>query len=320
MGLLAKAGKEGSEKKAASSLLARAREAREVASRDSDFASGPEELQALTAELKRLPDSIDSVIVAWVRITSAVPLPRLCLFLRRGSGLMPAATRGFSPRAGTVPQPKAGEIGEAGSPMTGAFGDAVSELLGFAHRESLRTVPLERSGELLGLWVYPDLRAGASDPSIRSRLAGLLGSVAALPSVGLRLAEPLIQPSLDLVSSLSGFKRAAAFRLDLDPIFAALEAPYAGVAPLTLASAIEVAARKILGSSGSARLIGLRTLASVLGSIAPVDSELACFQFTKSLKRSLAFLGPVRLTAGSSCTLDPAARDAEEKLARFLAE
>ncbi|MDP3178277.1 MAG: hypothetical protein Q8M76_10270, partial [Spirochaetaceae bacterium] len=64
-----------------------------------------------------MPDSVDSVIVAWARITASVPLPRLCLFLRRGTGLMPAATRGFTLREGMVPQPKAGEIGEAGSPL-----------------------------------------------------------------------------------------------------------------------------------------------------------------------------------------------------------
>ncbi|MDA8425402.1 MAG: hypothetical protein M0Z80_04635, partial [Treponema sp.] len=136
------------------------------------------DIAALEVELLDLPDSPDYFLAVFERVSEAVPLKALALFLPELDGLTAAASLGF-PAVSTdyVPESLALRSGEPGSLLPSESAAVLSSLLGVPSALPLRGAAMPGpEGEILGQWVFADDNLDWADVATVAALGRLLAA------------------------------------------------------------------------------------------------------------------------------------------------
>jgi hypothetical protein len=279
------------------------------------FPSRP--MDELKTALAALPPRYDSILSAWSLISSKLPLAAIALFLPQDDFLAIAAQSGFpSGTADSIPFSLAPSSQKNGEPLGNEAKALIAPLLGVDRGMDLRAASMWSDIGLAGVWIYRDASLESSPAELRSRLSSLLaGAADSLPASSMARGDP--KPARSILEKVRKYPSAAAFRFDLDALLGESEA-YRGIAPNALRSAFLSACGKILAQGGASLAYGEASVACVLGSSSSVDSELALFQFSKTLKRTLPFLAGAGFPEGRALGFDPSSDQAPEELSRFL--
>jgi hypothetical protein len=277
-------------------------------------AKGMDELGHRVASI---PPSFDSILSAWSIITAGLPLAAIALFLPQDDFLSLAARSGFpSGTAEPIPFSLAPPSQKNGEMLSAAAKALIAPLLGVDLGMDIRATAMWSDVGLAGLWIYRDASLEASPGDTRSRLNALLAQAAdSFPAS--RLALPESEPVTALLEQTRKYRYATAFRFELGT---ALEAGrrYRGLTRNALRSAFLSACGKILARGGAAIAYDEAAVVCALGSSSLVDSELALFQFTKTLRRTLPFIAGEAFPEGEALGFLPASDQASEELSRFL--
>jgi hypothetical protein len=132
------------------------------------------------------------------------------------------------------------------------------------------------------------------------------------------MALTVDEPVSAILEKTRKYRFAVAFRFDLRKANIDVAA-FRGLKPNALRSSFLSACEKMLSQSGAALIYGESSVVCILGSSSPVDPELALFQFSKTLKRTLPFLSAVAFPKGLAIGFDPSSDRSREELSRFLA-
>ena len=280
------------------------------------------DIAALEVELLDLPDSPDYFLAVFERVSEAVPLKALALFLPELDGLTAAASLGF-PAVSTdyVPESLALRSGEPGSLLPSESAAVLSSLLGVPSALPLRGAAIPGpEGEILGQWVFADDNLDWADVATVAALGRLLAAPGRRGAQALTIVKPSPKPAVKLLSSAPDGGWAAAFRLDLAPSYLEFDLRVPGILSTSFRSVFVSAASQVLGRRGAATLTADGFLACLFFSSTALDPDLALFQFRKSLKRALPLFGGVELPSGKAISLDLASDTAPAELSHFLAE
>lgn len=274
-------------------------------------------LENLKAKLSSLPPCQDSILSAWSILAAELPLRAIALFLPRGDFLARAAEIGFPAGAGEdIP------ISIAPSqPLNGRFlGDEAKALLapslGVGVGLDMRAASICSPKGVCGLWIYHDDSLDSASDEVQIKVSEILSdTVSVFPA--LSIASPPDDAARLLMSRMGKYRFATILRYGITPSYAEREA-FRGLSSSAIRAAFTAASEKLLDQTGAVVGIGESSAACALGSSARCDHELALFQLTKTLKRSLPFLAAEAFPAASSMCLELSADDALEGLSRFL--
>jgi hypothetical protein len=274
-------------------------------------------LDDLKKKVAALPPRFDSILYAWSILSAGIPLAAIALFLPQEDFLSLAAQSGFP--AGTadpIPFSLAPSSQKNGELLASEAKALIAPLLGVDRGMELRATSMWSDIGLAGLWIYHDASLETSSAELRSRLRSLLaGAADSLPASSMARSVTKAVPTLQ--DKVRKYRFAAAFRFDLEPLFEARDA-FRGITRNALRSAFLSACGKILAQGGVVLAYEESLVACALGSSSPVDSELAIFQLTKTLKRILPFLAGEAFPEGRALGFDPSSDKATEELSRFL--
>ncbi|MGO8694238.1 MAG: hypothetical protein ACLQMF_11290 [Rectinemataceae bacterium] len=286
------------------------------------FAFTIAEIAALEEELLDLRDTPDYFLSVFARISEAVPLGALALFLPREEGLTAAASLGFPAISGEyIPESVARRSVTPGSLLPRESTAVLSSLLGVSSALRLRGATiLGPHEEILGQWVFVDGALESADGETVSALGRLLAAPGMRGAPPLVILSPRSDPAGELLSVPRNERYAAALVLDLKPGYAELDLRVPGILSISFFSAAAAAARLVLGRSGAAVLTENGLLVCLFFGTSALDPDLALFQFRKSLKRFLPIIEGIELPAGRSSLLDLESGTAKTNLSRFLAE
>ena len=266
--------------------------------------------------LASLPPYSDSILAAWSILTTSLPVEAISLFLPHGDFLAPAAQIGFPEGTGDD-IPVSISPRDKGTLLDDEAKALIAPSLGVSVGMSMRAASMHSESGLVGLWVYHDDSLESSSEEIIFQVSELLAEASAsLPSCS--MVFPSSDPVSLLLPKLNKYRFATPIRFDIESIYAD-GASYRGISTKALLSAFVAASEKILERAGAVLAFGQASFICVLGSSAPCDPELALFQFTKTLKRSLPFIASSVFPKGSSTSLDLSSDRASEELSRFLA-
>jgi hypothetical protein len=276
-----------------------------------------EELDELESRVAALPPRFDSVLAAWSILSERLPLAAMALFLPQGDFLSLAAQSGFPSGTGDAIPVSIAPPSQRNDELLGDEAKAlVAPTLGVSLGMDLRAVSMWSDVGLAGLWVFHDEALESSPPKLVSRLGDLLAKAAAsLPASP--MAIPVPEPASALAARARKYGFAAALRFDIGSAYGEREA-FRGLEANALRSALLSASGKMLEQTGTALAFGERSIACALGSSSPFDPELALFQFSKTLRRSLPFLSGGPFPEGLAASFDPSSDRAVEELSRFL--
>jgi hypothetical protein len=303
-----------------------------IEERDGPAASGPEPeaiLQSrasspflnlawddLRSRLTSLPPYSDSILAAWSILSTSLPFEALSLFLPHGDFLAPAAQIGFPEGTCDDVPPSIAPLNN-GTLLDDEAKALIAPSLGVSVGMNMRAVSMHSESGLVGLWVYHDDSLESSPEEIRSQVSELLAEASAsLPACSMVFPSP--DPVSLLLPKLKKYSFATPIRYDVESIYAD-GASYRGISTKALLSAFVAASEKILEQAGVVLAFGQASFVCVLGSSARRDPELALFQFTKTLKRSLPFLSAGVFPEGSATSFDLSSDLVSEELSRFLA-
>ena len=281
-----------------------------------------DEIAALETELLDLPDSADYFLAVFERVSEALPLKAIALFLPELDGLAAAASLGF-PAASTdyVPESLAMRSGRPGSLLPPEDAALLSSLLGVPSALPLHGAAMTGgAGEILGQWIFADDDLDRADETTITALGRLLAAPGRRGVQALAIATPSPDPAAELLSAGPGESWAAAFRLDLAPSYLEFDLRVPGILSSSFRSVFVSAAVHVLGRRGAAVLTEDGFLACLFFSSTALDPDLALFQFRKSLKRALPLFEGIELPSGKAISLDLASVTAPAELSRFLAE
>jgi hypothetical protein len=275
-------------------------------------------IEEVKGALGSLPPSQDSLLAAWSIISSRLPLQAISLFLPRDGLLSLAAQVGFPSGTGEdLPLSIVPSAELDGAPLSDESKALVAPSLGVSQSISLRAIAMRSDSGLAGLWIAHDAFLEVCADGRRSSVIELLAESASSLTPLSMICDPA--PSMpSMISELSKFRFATAFRFDMGTAYIE-RTEFRGIPAKTLCAAFSGAAEKILEHTGTVRAFGDSTVVGLLGSSSPCDSELALFQFTKTLKKSLPFLSSSAFPVGSSMSFDLSSESAAEDLSRFLA-
>jgi len=278
---------------------------------------GAKAMAELKSRVAALPPRFDSILSAWSILSASLPLAAIALFLPQDDFLSLAAKSGFP--CGTA-EPIPFSLAPSSQKNGGLLGSEakalIAPLLGVDLGMELRATSMWSDVGLAGLWIYHDTALESSPSEFRSRLRSLLEeSAASLPASFMALPMPKAAPVL--LEKVRKYRYAAAIRFDLEAPYAELKA-FRGITINALRSSILSACGKILSQGGTALACGEASIACALGSSSLVDSELALFQFAKTLKRTLPFLAGESFPEGRAIGFDTSSDQAPEELSRFL--
>jgi len=280
------------------------------------------ELGALESELLSLRDSPDYLLSVFARITEAVPIEALALFLPQGEGFGLAASLGF-PAATMeyVPLSIARGSGRPGDGLPGEAAAVISSLLGVSPTLRLRgATMLGPEGGVVGQWVFADGVLEYADRETIEAVGQLLAAPGKRPGGASGLMYPSSNPSRELAAEAQGQAYAIAMSLDLRNTYIELELRIPGILPSAFFAMLAAAARRVLGHNGAVLHTDEGLLHCLFFSSSTLDPDLGLFQFRKSLKRALSILEGIELSGGRSQLIDVAGGGTEASLRRFLAE
>jgi hypothetical protein len=275
------------------------------------------DLKDLERRIAALPPFYDSILSAWSLLSGRLPIAATALFLPQGDFLSLAAQSGFPSGTSDAIPVSLAPSSQKNSVLLGNESKAlIAPVLGVGLGMDLRATAMWSDVGLAGLWIYHDASLESSSPELKSMIGSLFaGAAATLPASALAL--PIRDPAPSLFEKSRKYRFAAAFRFDLAPVYAERNA-FRGLEPNALRSAFLSACVKILAQGGSALAYGESSVACALGSSSPLDPELALFQFTKTLRRTLPFLAGEAFPGGSAVRFDPSSDQDIEELSRFL--
>jgi hypothetical protein len=280
------------------------------------------EIAALETELLELRDTPDYFLAVFARISEALPLEAVALFLPQNEGLAAAASLGF-PATSTeyVPESVARRSGPPGSLLPHESAAVLSSLLGVSAALRLRGATiLDPQDEILGQWVFVDAALESAEVETIAALGRLLTAPGRRGAPPLAILAPGRDPAAELLSASRDERYAAALILDLKTCYIEFDLRVPGILSTSFFSAFAAAAARALGRSGAALLVENGLLACLFFSSSALDPDLALFQFRKSLKRFLPLLESIEFPAGRSILLDLRSDTAKASLSRFLAE
>ena len=277
----------------------------------------PESWSELETFLSALPPLPDSILSVWSLLYSRLAIDAIALFLPQGDFLYLASHNGFpSHTAEALPVSLAPPSVKNGEFLAKEARALLVPILGVDISMELRATAMWAEVGLAGLWVYRDATLEASTPRVKARLTQLLASAAKnLPAFSIASAE--IDPARRLVDCARKYRHVVAIRFDLasitmkDPAFSGLE-------PTALRSSLLSACQRILAEGGLALALGTSSVACLFGSTSAIDEELALFQFSKTLKRTLPFLSKAPIPKGQAKSFDVSGLALSEELSRFL--
>jgi hypothetical protein len=274
-------------------------------------------LSSLEARLAGLPGRFDSILCAWSIVSSSLPFAAIALFLPQDHFLRLAARSGFPSGDGDgIPVSIAPHSQRTGELLDKEAKALLAPALGVGLGMELRAAAMWSDVGLAGLWVFHDPSFETSPVELRSKVASLLaGAASTLPASFIAPASS--EPASVLAENARRYRFAVAFRFDLAPSYSDREA-LRGLEPGAIRSAFVSACAAMLAQSGAALAFAEDGIACTLGGSTPIDAELALFQFTKTLKRSLPFLAGEAFPVGSAFGFDPSLDRAREELSRFL--
>jgi hypothetical protein len=279
----------------------------------------------LRRELSAIPDNSDSILELWSIISERLPLAALALFLPRESFLFLAAQNGFpSGTDDSVPPSLFSAFNASLEPLDSETRALFAPILGVPFSLSLRASAMRSTADLLGLWIYHDPVLEAKKAENRAELDALLSrageSISAPSLTALSMTAPIVNPARILLGAALRYPSASAFAFDLSSFDIGEQARLRGIKPIVLRSFFLEACGKILAQSGMAVAFGERSVGCILGSASTIDTDLAFFQFKKTLKRIVPYLAAASFPEGRVLRLDPASEGVLEDLTRFLAE
>lgn len=271
--------------------------------------------QSIADSIAALPSSTDSMIALWGICSSRLPLAAISLFLPRDDFLSLGARSGFPAGSNdSIPASIIPSSVKNGQPLANEAKALLAPVLGVPLGMSLRATSLWSDAGLLGLWIYHDPALEGAGEEAMDELVGILSSPSA-KILGFSLESPPPNPAERLLAASERFSSVSIARFDLDPLLDSDGLP-SGVEREAVRSAFLASCRKILSSNGAAFACGDSSVACALGSSS--DSDLALFQFSKTLKRILPLFASLPFPAGRAMKLDPASAGAAEELSRFI--
>jgi hypothetical protein len=279
------------------------------------------DVDVLETEIRGLPGKADFFLSAYTRISLAIPFRSLAFFLPCGDALALAASRGFAvPSSTPLPREIALNLEIPGALISSASLDALAHSLGTLPPEPLQGSALRSPSDasLQGLWVYSFSGTRARSSAEAAAVAGLLANCSKDGASALAISSPDPAPASSLFRSIPPDHCAVAIRFDLDPLYEQLRTSIPGLRREAFSSVCASAARALVDPHGKALWYDGARLALVLYSSAPLDAELALFQFRKSFARSLSFFTGEKVPSGEAFPIDPAESGAEGALVRFL--
>jgi hypothetical protein len=272
----------------------------------------------LKSKIASLPPCPDSLLSAWSVLSTRLPIEAISLFLPRGDFLAPAAQCGFPTGTGddiplSIAPPTQGNgmlLGEEARAL-------IAPSLGVSIGMNMRAASMRSDSGLIGLWIYHDSSLEASPDELRSRVCELLADASSsLPCFS--IVSPSPDPVSILLAKIKKYRFASAIRYDIESVYSD-NASYRGISAKTIVSAFVSASERILEQAGAVIAYGKSSFVCALGSSMQFDPELAQFQFTKTLKRSLPFLSADSFPEGSVMSFDLSSDHVSEELAHFLA-
>jgi hypothetical protein len=290
-----------------------------------EFGLSSEDIDAIRGEILGIRPGIDYILAVYARLAEALPVSGLALFLPRAEELCLAAAFGFIAKGAdgelspTLPLSLIDALPPGLSPPRGALLDALVAVLGGSAASGLLCARISAAESRCGLWALSAPNVSSAPSELLSSLGALLAAPSPAPSRFVTIPEPVASLASGLLASVKANPRACAFVLDLSAQYEVAETRVPGLMPQVFLSAAALAANSILGHGGSSILRGSRSLACVFGSSSAIDPELALFQFSKSLRRSLMILEGSSPPSGRSFGFDPRDPGAETALSLFFA-
>jgi hypothetical protein len=276
-------------------------------------------IEEIKGTLGSLQPSQDSLLAAWSILSTRLPLQAISLFLPRGGFLSLAAQVGFPSGTGEDLPLSIVPSAELNGALLSNEGKAlVAPSLGVSQSISLRAIAMRSDSGLVGLWIAHDAFLEACADGRRASIIELLAdSASSLTPLSMICEQSPTQSSM--LPELTKFHFTTAFRFDMEAAY--VERPeFRGISVGALCAAFSRAAERILEHTGTVRVFDDSIVVGLLGSSSQCDSELALFQFTKTLKKSLPFLSTGAFPVGSSMSFDLSSGSAPEGLSRFLAK
>jgi hypothetical protein len=276
-----------------------------------------ETLDDLEERISALQPSPDALLAMWSLLSASLPLEAIALFLPHGDFLARAAGIGFpAGSADDIPPSMAPDSGINGTLIGDEAKALVAPSLGVGLEIDMRAASIFAGTALSGLWIYHDFSVEASPEPIRVKLSELLTEAAAsFPPIP--IADSIKDPSKLLLSRMAKYRFATVLRYDIRAAYTGSEA-FKGLSLDSIRSVYVSSSEKLLDQTGTAFAFGAASVACILGSSSECDPELALFQFTKTLKRSLPFLAAEAFPASSAQCFDLGSDGASEGLSRFL--
>jgi hypothetical protein len=276
-----------------------------------------DDLEEIGRGVDAMPSCFDSILSIWSLLSTRLPLAATALFLPQGDFLALAAQSGFPSGTGDAIPVSLAPSSQKNGELLGKEAKAlIAPLLGVSLGMELRAAAMWSDVGLAGLWIYYDTSLEPSPPELKSALCSLFaGAAASLPASHMALPER--EPGSALLETTRKYRFAVLFRFDLAPLYAAREA-FRGLEMIALRSAFLSACQRILSQSGAAFAFGESSVACAFGSSSILDPELALFQFSKTLRRTLPFLAGEAFPDGFAARFDPSSDHGLEELSRFL--